>query len=402
MGSKIVAAVDPGTEKVAVLVGEVEPSGTLNIITQVTRPAAGVRRGQVLQFKQAATVVEEALGFAEVEASVRIETVYLGQSGGHLEGIMQGGSARSSGVDGSVTASDVARAVEEAKKRQLGPNRVFIHHIQNPFRLDGEVVERPEGLRGDLIEVDYWSVHGDSRKVSDMIHIINGFGLKVRDVIISSVASGCVTASEDARQAGCLVLDMGAGTTDYVLYRGGYILRTGVVPVGGDHLVNDLAIGMRMNVKRAKEILHEMGRAMVSREDKTEWIRIYGDNLIGDRSISRNGMDRIVEVRLQEVFEIVKGDLGNQGRPECLAGGVFITGGVSRLARIDLLAKAVFGVPVETSMVPEWVDQSLRGPEFSTVLGILHYALTGEMEAHDGNRQPEKGFLRKLMRSFQK
>ncbi len=398
MGSKIVAAVEAGTEKISVLVGEIHDPGSLNILTQVTRPSSGIRKGQIVNFEQAAASIEEGLAFAEAEAGARIQTVYLSQSGGHLDGVFQNGTAAVSGADGLVGEDDARRAVDEAKRRKLPENRLYIHHIQNPFRLDGEVVENPIGLRGSELEAGYWSIHGDARRVGDGIHIINGFGLGVSDVIVSSVASGCIVADEDRRRAGCLVLDIGAGTTDYVLYRNGFIVSTGVVAVGGEHFANDLSIGLRLNHRRAKEIFHELGRAVVLPSDETERIRLYGDNMIGDRSIPRSSIDRIVEVRLQEIFQIVREKLGQKYLGKPLPGGVILTGGVSRLRRIETVAAQIFGEDAELAVAPDWVDPSLHGPEFSTVLGVLHFALTGQTELVSGEGRKGKGLFRKLLK----
>lgn len=398
MGEKIVAAVEPGTEKVSVLVGEIHEPGSLNILTQVTRASAGIRKGQIIDFRKAAAAVEEAMGFAEAEIGTQIQTVYLSQSGGHLEGVFQNGMAAVSGPDGLVQREDISRAVEEAKRRKLPENRLYIHHIQNPFRLDGERVENPEGLRGSELEAGYWSIHGDARRVGDAIHIINGFGLGVSDVIVASVASGCIVADEERRKAGCLVLDLGAGTTDYVLYRDGYIVQTGIIPVGGEHFVNDLSIGLRLNHRRARELFHELGRAVVLPEDVPERIRLYGDNQIGDRSISRSGIDRIIDVRLQELFAIIREQLGQKGLGGGLPGGILLTGGLSRMDRIETAVAQVFGESAELAVAPDWVDVSLRGPEFSTVLGVLHFALTGQTEFVSGTQRRGKGLFRKLLK----
>lgn len=202
-------------------------------------------------------------------------------------------------------------------------------------------------------------------------------------MIISSIASGAVLLEESEKENGALVIDMGGGTTDYVLYRKGYIVKTGVVPVGGDHITNDLSIGLRIARKGAEEFKIKHGRAYYQATDRDEKVWLFGDFTIGDREYSLAAITRIFEARVSEIFEIIRDQLkaSNLLLPEDIASGVYLTGGSSRLTGIAEAAKRVLGVESRVAECPDDVAPELSQPEYSTALGLLHYALTGQEDA---------------------
>lgn len=398
MPSSIVAGVEIGTAKIVVLVAELYDDWSLNIIGCDTRKSQGLRKGAIVDFRAASDAVHEAIDYAEAAAGVRIPDVFLALSGGHLKGNVQVGTAQVSGGDGRVTADDVKRAVEEAKRKSLPADRVFIHHIRNPFVLDGREVDEPLDLMGEKIEVGYWSVHADARQIQDRIHIFNALSIEVKDIILSSVASARMAVDDAERKGGCIVIDMGAGTTDYALYLNGYIARTGVIPVGGDHLTNDLAIGLQLNPKRSEEVKCDLGRAIFDSSDSQQTIKLYGDNMIGDRSLPLSSVTRVLQCRLEETFERIAGDLGELLRPEYLGGGVILTGGGSKLKGIEALAESVFGVEARLSRTLDWVAPELQGPEFSTVLGILHFGQSRTQDEWMAAGAQREGWLSRMAR----
>jgi cell division protein FtsA len=251
--SQIIAAVEVGTSKVFVLVASMIPGKSLNIIGQACLASKGIQKGEIVHFKLAAQKVHEALAVAETSANKRIETVFLSQTGGDLQGFFSKGTVHVAQSNQCVGAQDIQRAKEDAKGRHLPKGRVYVQHIQNPFFLDSREVMHPLGMTGEQLEIGYWSVHASEQKVRDLIHLINNYGLGVSSIVLSSIASGSITTTAEERQAGVLVLDIGCGTTDYVLYRKGVAMATGVVPVGGDHLTNDLSLGLRISLSEAEK-----------------------------------------------------------------------------------------------------------------------------------------------------
>lgn len=394
--SRVVAAVEIGTSKVAVLLGEIIGDAGLNIIGHCVGSSKGVKKGEITDLDKASDCVHAAILKAEENAQTRVDEVYLAQTGRHLTGNFNVGSSNVSASDGVVRKVDIDAAKEDAKRRTLPRGRTYIHHIQNPFSLDGRPVDHPLSKEGRQLQVGYWSVHGDSEVVRDSLRVIRGIDLEVSDMILSSIASGAVLLEESEKENGALVIDMGGGTSDYVLYRKGYIVKTGVVPVGGDHITNDLSIGLRVARKSAEEFKLKHGRAYHQGEDRDEKVWLFGDLTIGDRQYPLAAITKIIEARVFEVFDIIKeqlvaSDLFESGD---IASGVVLTGGCARLAGIVEAAQRRFGLEARVSEGPSDVAEELRAPEYSTTLGLLHYALTGQEE----NQQAAKpsGIFRKL------
>jgi cell division protein FtsA len=381
--SRVVAAVEIGTSKVAVLLGEIIGDSGLNIIGHCVGSSKGVKKGEITDLDKASDCVHAAILKAEEIAKTRADEVYLAQTGRHLMGSFNLGSSNVSSPDGIVRSVDIDAAKDDAKRRSLPRSRTYIHHIQNPFTLDGRLVDNPLSKEGRQLQVGYWSVHGDSETVSDSLRVIRGIDLDVSDMIISSIASGVVLLEEAEKDNGALVIDIGGGTTDYVLYRKGFIVKTGVVPVGGDHITNDLSIGLRVARKNAEGFKLKDGRAYYKSEDRDEKVWLIGDFTIGDREYPLAAITKIIEARVFEIFDIIKEQLESASLyvPGDIASGVVLTGGSSRLAGIDEAARQRFGLDARVSEGPQDVSEELRAPEYSTTLGLLHYALTGQEES---------------------
>ncbi|MGZ0655577.1 cell division protein FtsA [Coraliomargarita sp. W4R53] len=398
--SRVVAAVEIGTSKIAVLLGEIIGDSGLNIIGHCVGSSRGVKKGEITDLDKASDCVHATILKAEENAKTRVDEVYLAQTGRHLMGNFNVGSSNISSPDGIVRRADIDAAKDDAKRRSLPRDRTYIHHIQNPFTLDARPVDNPLSKEGRQLQVGYWSVHGDSEAVSDSLRVIRGIDLDVSDMIISSIASGVVLLEESEKENGALVIDMGGGTTDYVLYRKGFIVKTGVVPVGGDHITNDLSIGLRVARKSAEEFKIKNGRAYYESEDRDEKVWLFGDMTIGDREYPLAAITKIIEARVSEVFDIIKEQLevAEVFEPSEIASGVVLTGGSSQLMGIDEAAHRRFGLDARVSEGPKDVAEELRLPEYSTTLGLLHYALTGQEESQQQTKP--QGLLRKLTGLF--
>ena len=369
-----IGAVEIGTSKVAVLIGEVLGDRRLNIVGLGTCTSRGVIKGDVIDFKAASDCTHAALLAAEQRAGVRVDAVYLAQSGSHLMGFTHDAGITVSSADNLVSREDIGKVTALAKGKELPRDRTIIHHIRRPFRLDGHTVADPEHLEGQRLEVTYWTVHGNAAKVADHIHIINGFTLRVEDLILSSLASSAIVTTEEDRTNGVLVIDIGRGATDWALYHEGHCHVTGALPIGGDHLTNDLSLGLRLTAAQAESIKMRYGRATVQ-AGRGERVWLNGDFAIGDKMLPRLAIDQILAARVAEIFSVVRKSAGRLVRPETLRAGVVITGGASRLPQIDEAAARVFGLPARVGEMPAWVKDDLRDPSYATVLGLLYYGL---------------------------
>ncbi len=394
--SKVVGAVEIGTSKVSILVGEIVGNSELNIIGHSSCSSKGVKKGVITDLKNASSCVHSVIIAAEENTRTRIDEIYLAQTGSHLQGDFNLGTTTVSSSDSVIREADIEEAKKDAKRRRLEDSRTYIHHIQNPFLVDGQVVDNPLSKQGKRLEVGYWSVHGSSQAVSDNLRVIRGIDLDVSDIIISSIASGAVLLEESEKENGTLVIDIGGGTSDFVLYRKGYIVLTGVVPVGGDHITNDLSIGLRIGRKSAEEIKLSNGRAYYESADRDKKAWLYGDLSIGDREYTLAAITKIIEARVSEIFEIIKHTLEAKEllSPTHIASGIVLTGGTSRLKGISATANRVFGLEARASVGPQNVAKALKTPEYSTVLGLLHYALTGQEAI--SSKPKSRGILRRI------
>lgn len=392
--SKIVGAVEIGTSKTVVLVGEIVNGTSLNIVGKGISSSVGVKKGEILDFRGASNATHAAISEAEKSAGALVEEFYLAQTGRHLDGFCNTGSVTVSAADGVVRPDDLARAMREGKGKELPPERVYIHHVKNGIQLDGRETRDPLGMQGQRLEVGYWSIHGDERRVRDNLHVINGYGTDVKDLILSAIASGSMVAGEEEKQAGLLVLDIGCGTSDWVLYQKGFITQTGVVAVGGDHLSNDLALGLRISRQNAEHLKKQCGRAFLDKNEPAERVWMVGDQMIGDRHIPLRSLVQILNVRLVELFSIVKKQIGAASLPA----GVILTGGTSQLTGIAEVAGEVFGCEARVGSSPDWVRGELRGPEFCTAVGLLNYALTGQHQDNLPVAVRDRGLLKRVVR----
>ena len=394
-----IGAVEIGTSKITALVGEYSGRDFV-IIGHGECPSRGIIKGAVVDYKAASECTHAALEQAERDAGEKIDYVFLAQTGGHLEGFYNEAYVNVKSADNMIARDDILTVCELAKSKELPAGRMVVHHIRRPFRVDGRIVPTsPENLMGQRLEVGYWTVHGQEQRLADNIHVIRGFNLEVRDLVLSSLASGHMVTMPEERQHGVLALDLGAGTTDFVLYRDGCAHMTGVVPVGGTHLTNDLSIGLRLTEPQAEKLKLRFGRATVQTRDKAEKVWLDGNFAIGDRQFPRLAIEQITSARAWELLEVVKKKLGTAFSPETCAAGVVLTGGTAKLAGLAEAAAKVFGVPARLGETPSWVAENLRDPGNNTALGLLYYGLSAQNERMPAARR-RRGFLANVKRLF--
>ena len=394
-----IGAVEIGTSKITVLVGEYT-GRELAIIGRGECSSHGVIKGTVGYYKAASDCTHSALEQAERDAGERIDVVFLAQTGGHLEGFYNEAAVNVKASDNMLEADDVRTVCDLAKSKELPAGRMVVHHIRRPFRLDGRLIPgSPENLVGQRLEVGYWNVHGQEQRLADNIHVIRGFNLEVRELVLASLASGHMVTSAEERQHGVLAIDIGAGTTDFVLYRDGAPHTTGVLPVGGGHLTNDLSIGLRLTEGQAEKLKLRFGRASVQTRDKVQKVWLDGNFAIGDRQFPQQAIEQITAARTWELLEVVKRKLGGAFSPENCAAGVVLTGGTAKLAGMADAAARVFGVPAHLGEAPAWVSENLRDPGFHTALGLLYYGVSAQVEKSVPARR-SGGFLTNVKRLF--
>ncbi len=397
MASKLLAAVDVGTTKTVVFISEVTPNRRLNIIGIGERKTNGMRKGEIIDLAALKETVHRTIHDAEQQAGAQVSAAYLSLTGYHLRGERSIGMATVSGSNRCVSANDMERARQEAKHRQPAEGRICISHIHQPFFLDDEMRENPLGMTGKRLEASTWDIDASEKYVRDLIHITGAYSLYVPDLIVSSLASGRMVTSEAMRRHGVLVADIGGGTTDYVLYRKGYVASTGVLPIGGDHITNDLSLGLRIKHEDAESLKCGSGSAIVLEEEAKSkiWIGGGGKN-IGDTFIPAHAMNQIIHARVDELFTILRSKLGPSFSREEVAAGVVLTGGTAQLRNIEQAAAQALGVDARVGELPNWISDKLARPQYGTAHGLLDFALNDD--AGKQNASPEN--LWSKIRSF--
>ena len=394
-----IGAVEIGTSKITVLIGEYT-GRELAIIGRGECASHGVIKGTVVDYKAASDSTHSALEQAERDAGERIDLVFLAQTGGHLEGFYNEASVNVKASDNMIEPGDVRTVCDLAKSKELPSGRMVVHHIRRPFRLDGRLIPgSPENLVGQRLDVGYWTVHGQEQRLADLIHVIRGFNLEVRELVLSSLAAGHMVTTAEERQHGVLAIDIGAGTTDFVLYRDGAAHTTGVVPVGGAHVTNDLSIGLRLTEGQAEKLKLRFGRANLHTKDKAHKVWLDGNFAIGDRQFPQHTIEQITSARAWELLEVVKKKLGSAFSPETCTSGIVLTGGTAKLAGLAETAAKIFGVPAHLGEAPTWISENLRDPGYHTALGLLYYGVSAQAEKATPSRRGG-GFFTGVKRLF--
>lgn len=397
--SKIVGAIEIGTSKIAIIIGEISSGTSLNIIGNYSVQSNGVKKGVIEDLQATGQIVHNAILQAESEAGTEIEEVYLAQTGQHLAGVFNLGTTNIGASNGVISKADVEKAKEDARRPQLPEGRSFLHYIQNPFSVDGVKVENPIHMQGKRLQVGFWTIHGDNKTIQDSLRVIMGIPLAVEDMIVSSIASGHALLQDCEKKAGALVIDIGGGTSDFALYKDGYVVYTGVIPVGGDHISNDLSMGLRTSVQLADSLKLREGLATHAKQNSEASTWLVGNQSIGDRKIPLISVNKIVESRIKELFELVREELEEAKlyNPSEIGSGVILTGGTSRMEGIESIGAKVFDLKCTKGESTWNIAEDLNIPEYSTTLGLLHFALSVFEEKQSKN---SNNLLTNLFRKF--
>ncbi len=372
--SKTIAALEIGTGKMQVFLGEIVDGKMLNIVGSGQATTAGVKKADICDVVKAAAQAQAAIVMAEHSGDTPIKSVCLGISGTHIRGFRNTGSANVSGADGIVRREDLQRAIDDARGKSLADGRTYIQRICSGYFLDGKYCADPVGEKAEHIEVSYWMLHGDREKITDALHVVQSFGLEVEYLVFSGIASGYVVSDAKQKENGVLVVDIGCGTSDYAYFKHGKPVFAGVIPIGGDHITNDLSFGLRLSRKDSERIKIHCGKATITEDEKSQQFWNIGNKQIGDKKIPMDAINRIIRARLEELFTLLRDECAEHMPEYAELNECVITGGTANLAGICELASAVLEVPCSKGKFGGALQPSLRYQEFSTALGLLEHA----------------------------
>jgi len=393
--ASIIVGLEIGTSKVCAVVGEVNSAGALNVIGVGQARSRGVRKGEIADASAAGEDVRNAIVEAEQMADVEIRSVYLGVTGGHIRGFTNRGVHPIVSADREITRDDVEDVIKNAKAINLPAENHVVHAIRQHFLVDGQdgIVD-PVGMLGARVEVDMHVIHGNFNRLQNPIRVVKGLQLEVEAIVFNGLASSLALLSNEQKEMGALVIDLGGGTTEYVVYSGGIIKHAGTLAVGGDHVSNDLAYGLKVPLGRAEALKVKHGGAGVEEKDKGLTVAENDELGLPLKTCNVEHLRRIMSLRLEETFELIEHDLNKSGLLDYLRAGVFICGGGSRIEGIQKLAERIFQLPAtlgKTNSI-SGLKSALDQPEFATAIGLVKYGSFQQKKKTSG------GSLKKVLK----
>lgn len=395
--SSIIVGLEIGTSKVCAVVGEINPAGSLNVIGVGQCRSRGVRKGEIIDAAIASEDVRNAIVEAEQMADVEIRSVYLGVTGGHIRGFTNRGVHPVVSADREIAKEDVEDVIKNAKAINLPAENYVLHAIRQHFLVDGQDgISDPVGMLGARVEVDMHVVHGNFNRLQNPIRIVKGLQLEVEAIVFNGLASSLALLTNEQKEMGALVIDLGAGVTEYAVYGNGIIKQVGVLAVGGDHISNDLAFGLKVPLSRAEELKIQHGSAIVDGRVKGQTVTVKNELSFSGKTVNVEHLRRIMALRLEEIFELIAEQLSEGNILDYVRAGVVICGGGARVPEIQKLAENVFQMPAvlgKTNCI-NGLRSALDQPEFASGIGLVKF---GSFQ----QRKRRSGVARSIRESFQ-
>ncbi len=375
----LVVGLDIGTAKVMVVVAEVMPGGELKLAGLGVSPGNGLKRGVVVNIDATVQSIQQALKEAELMADCKIQRVYTGITGSHIRGMNSHGMVAIK--DREVSAADVARVVETAKAINISTDQRLLLVEPQEFIIDGQDVKEPIGMSGIRLEAKVHIVTGAQSAAENIIKCVRRCGLEVEQLMLNPLASSLSVLTEDERELGVALVDIGAGTTDLAIFTNGAIRHTAVIPIAGDLITSDIAMALRTPTKDAEEIKVENGYAKQLLADPEAQVEVPGLGDRGPRMLSRQALAGVIEPRVEEIFSLVHQVMRDSGFEEVLSSGIVLTGGSCVMPGMVELGEDIFlkpvrrGIPKYTGVLSDMVAQ----PRAATVMGLLEEARIGRL-----------------------
>ena len=376
----IIVGLDIGTSKIVAIVAEMKPEGSgsngnnggFEIIGMGTHPSRGLKKGVVVNIETTVSAIQRALEEAELMADCKIREVLTGIAGSHVRSFNSQGMVAIK--DKEVTQFDIDRVIETAKAVQIPTDQQILHILNQEFIIDGqEDVREPLGMSGVRLEVKVHIVTGAVSAAQNIIKCVRRCGLEVRDLVLQPLASATAVVSDDEKDLGVCLIDIGGGTTDMAVFTHGAIRHTAVIPIAGDQITSDIAMALRTPTKDADDIKMKHGCALSQLADPQEMIEVPGVGDRGTKQLSRKTLAEVIEPRVEELYSLVQSELRRSGYEELLSSGIVLTGGSSMMQGMVELGEEIFHMPVRVGQ-PSYsggLAEVVRHPRYSTAMGLL-------------------------------
>jgi cell division protein FtsA len=369
---KLIVGLDVGTSKIAAIVAELKPEGGFEIIGMGSHPSRGLKKGVVVNIETTVNAIQRALEEAELMADCKIREVYTGIAGSHIRSFNSQGMVAVK--DKEVALADIERVVDTARAVQIPNDQQILHVLNQEFIIDGqEDVREPLGMSGVRLEVKVHIVTGAVSAAQNIVKCVRRCGLEVRDLVLQPLASAMAVISDDEKDLGVALVDIGGGTSDLVVFTHGAIRHTAVIPIAGDQITNDIAMALRTPTKDAEDIKERYGCALSQLADPQDMVEVPGLGEREPRQLSRKTLAEVIEPRVEELYSLVQTELRRSGYEELLSSGVVITGGSSVMQGMVELGEEIFHMPVRVGY-PAYhgpLAEAVRHPRHSTGVGLL-------------------------------
>jgi cell division protein FtsA len=383
----ILVGLEIGTSKICVVVGDSKPDGSIKILGVGQAPSRGVRKGEIVDFDTAQKCVHEALVDAEEKSDVMIQSVYLGVTGSHIASFNNRGLVAIPEDQEEIIEADCDSVRASAREVSIPSQNMFIHSILQHYYVDGqEGVLNPVGMMGHKLEADFHIIHGIGTRVKNAVRCVKEIPLEVEDVVFNPLAAAQVVLNQHQKNLGALAIDIGGGTTDYLMYVDGAVRQSGSIGIGGDHITNDISMGLRIPMARAEKLKAEEGSVTLGMALPGETVTLKDDSGFAGKEVERETLNTIIHMRVRETFELLRRQLEAGGDLHLLGAGIFITGGTSLLRGIDHLAQEIFELPVHIThaQTMSGLTSAFENPQFSTAIGLIKYAQAVQMDRPSG------------------
>ena len=386
----MVVGLDIGTTKVCVIVGKKSDDGNIKIIGIGQTPSKGLRKGIVINIDEAVMSIKRAVAYAERMSGVKIDTVYTGIAGGHIRSYNSSGVVAIKSLE--VAESDIRRVIDAAKAVAIPPDREIIHIIPQEFIVDDQAgIKDPRGMSGTRLEVRVHIVTGSVTSVQNIVKCCQKSGLSVKNIVLQPIASSQAAVLNEEKDLGVGLIDIGGGTTDVAVFVANAIKHTSVISIGGDHITNDLAIGLRTPFKEAEDIKKKYGCSLTDLVEDDDMVTIPGVGDRKSREIPKKMLSEIIEPRMEEIFSIVKDNLDKVNLLPMLASGIVLTGGSALMPGASELAESVFNLPVRVGkpINVTGLKDAVDNPMYATGVGLVIYGFLSS-EEDNMNIMPDK------------
>jgi len=385
----LIVGLDIGTSKIVAIVAELQPEGTVKVIGLGQHISRGLKKGVVINIESTMQSIQRALEEAELMADCKINNVYTGIAGSHIKSLNSHGMVKIK--DAEVSQMDVDRVIETARAIALPADQQILHILTQEFIIDGqEDVREPLGMSGMKLEVKVHIVTGAVAAAQNIVKCIKRCGIEVSDLILQPLASSLAVLTEDEKELGVCLVDIGGGTTDIAVFKQGAIRHTAVVPIAGDQMTNDVAVAFRTPTQSAEDIKVKHGCALRQLADPREIVEVPGVDGREPRQLSVQTLAEVLEPRIVELYELVLNELRRSGMEEMIASGIVITGGSAMMKGMVELGEEIFHMPVRMGL-PRYVgglSEVVSNPRYATGVGLvlmgkqqLERHITGQMES---------------------